>query len=134
MNDLNINDFEGLKAWPENKWVVITPTGKSELGDILFETCAYDLALQLFGGLEKRRVFLITGDKQKAVTTAQQMLDVQSGVMTTRIAALVDAVHEAHAYFSARNLGDNADKVKNKLAKLVAIEDLIKSADGEASR
>ena len=118
---LNINDFEALKAWKDKKWVVITPTGQSELGDILFETTPYDLALQLFGGLERRRVFLVTENKEKAVATAQILIDLQSGAAQDRLAKLEEAVAEAHAYLAARNLGAPAEALTGKLAMLVEV-------------
>jgi hypothetical protein len=118
---LNINDFEALKAWKDKKWVVITPTGQSDLGDILFETSPYDLALQLFGGLERRRVFLVTENKEKAVATAQILIDLQSGAAQDRLAKLEEAVTEAHQYLSTRQLGDIAATLTGKLAMLVEV-------------
>lgn len=119
--NLNINDFEALKAWKDKKWVVITPTGQSDLGDILFETTPYDLALQLFGGLERRRVFMVTENKEKAITTAQILIDLQSGAAQDRMAKLEAAIGEAHAYLSSRQLGDMATALTGKLAVLIEI-------------
>lgn len=119
--DLNISDFEALKAWKDKKWVVIAPTGKSEIGDILFEACPFDLALQVFGGLEKRRIFKIFDDREEAATTAQLLIDVQDGVAQEAIKQMKDGLSEAHSYLKDRNLGNPADVLTRKLGQILVV-------------
>ena len=122
-DSLNINDFEALKAWKDKKWVVITPTGQSELGDILFETTPYDLALQMFGGLEKRRVFKILDSREEAATTAQLLIDVQNGVAQEAIKQMKSGLVDAHKYLVARNLGEPAEVLARKLDQILLVID-----------
>lgn len=122
-DSLNINDFEALKAWKDKKWVVITPTGQSELGDILFETTPYDLALQMFGGLEKRRVFKILDSREEAATTAQLLIDVQNGVAQESIKQMKSGLVDAHKYLVARNLGEPAEVLARKLDQILLVID-----------
>jgi hypothetical protein len=121
--ELNINDFEALKAWKDKKWVVITPTGQSELGDILFETTPYDLALQMFGGLEKRRVFKILDSREEAATIAQLLIDVQTGVAQEAIKQMKSGLVDAHKYLTARNLGEPAEVLVRKLEQILLVID-----------
>lgn len=121
--NLNINDFEALKAWKDKKWVVITPTGQSELGDILFETTPYDLALQMFGGLERRRVLKIFDDQKQAAETAQLLIDVQNGVAQEAFKQIHSGLKEAVTYLMARNLGEPADVLARKLNQILIVID-----------
>lgn len=125
MHDLNINDFEALKAWKDKKWVVTTPTDWSELGDILFEASPFDLALQIFGGLEKRRIFKIFDDREEAATTAQLLIDVQNGVAQEAIKQMTEGLREAHSYLDARvlALGDKAANLTSKLRQVLLVID-----------
>lgn len=91
--DLCINDFIGLQAWKEKKWVVLTPTGKSEIGDILMEADPYELALQIFGGLEKSRIMVVTENEGKARKIAAVLLAIQDVDFTME--DIVKAVRES---------------------------------------
>lgn len=77
--DITAADFDALKGWTNKKWVVLTPTGKSEAGDILFEATPYDLVLQVLGGLEKKRILLVTDNEGKASKLANVLLAIQTG-------------------------------------------------------
>jgi hypothetical protein len=122
-NELNINDFEALKAWSDKKWVVLAPTGQSELGDILFEATPYDLALQMFGGLERRRVFKILDNKEEAATIAQLLIDVQSGVAQEMFKQMKNSLVDVHKYLTARNLGEPAEVLACRLHQILLVID-----------
>jgi hypothetical protein len=94
MDAFNISQFNALKHWTDKKWVVLAPTGKSELGDILFQGDAHDLALQVFGGLSPNRILLVTNDEAKAEKMARVLLTVQKGDFT--IHDLANAIEDAH--------------------------------------
>jgi hypothetical protein len=122
MRELNINDFEGLYAWKDQKkWVVLTPTDKSELGDILFEASPYDLALQICGGLEKCRVLKVLDNREEATTTAQLLIDIRDGVAQEAIKQMRAGLSEAHNYLSTRNLGEPADVLASKLKQILLV-------------
>lgn len=78
---MNINDLYVLKHWSETKWVVTIPTSKSStMGDVIFETSPYELALQIEGGLIPATIFLITSNEGEAKNTAQKLLDLKLGI------------------------------------------------------
>jgi hypothetical protein len=56
-------------------WVVTFPTGQSTLNDILFETDLFGFQLQLRGGLRGDEIVGIYTNKNKAMKTAQSLLN-----------------------------------------------------------
>jgi len=123
MSELTPMDFTALANWKEEKWVVLTPSGKSELGDILFKTNPYGLMLQIFGGLGRHKVMLITDDEKKATDTAQLLIDVQNGVAQEAIKQVTDCLREAHDWMATRNLGENADRIAKKMSQVLLVVD-----------
>ena len=124
MPDLHIYHFEAITAWKEDKkWVVLTPTGKSEIGDIFFEASPYDLILQILGGLEHRRVFKILDSREEAATIAQLLIDVQTGVAQEAIKQMKSGLVDAHKYLVARNLGEPAEVLARKLEQILLVID-----------
>jgi hypothetical protein len=64
-----------MRCGPNDKfWMVIDPTPRSELADVLFETTLRGLALQLAGGLSMDRNPTMFGGREEARREAEQRL------------------------------------------------------------
>ena len=59
---------------PERFWVVVRPTGLSELGDICFECDFRRYALQIRGGLDEETIVGVYVDEQEAKRVAEELL------------------------------------------------------------
>lgn len=62
-----------IVGMPKTFWVLTSPTAKSELADILFETDYMGLMLQAKGGLDISSIIGIYKNKNDAMKRAQEL-------------------------------------------------------------